>query len=154
AGRVSGKPDPGQETLSIVSLPGALHCGPKCGERWRLKGPLQGRQESADWLPSQRLCSRRQQALSRVVAEKNLSIRINDDDSRRTALDQNMQLLFRFLPPLHLVSQFVSVASECEIAVANKLRNKQPRAHETSGAKYKVYELLILGQIAEIKNSA
>ena len=94
------------------------------------------------------------QALSRLVAEKNLSVRANDDDSSRTAVDQDIQLLFRFLPPHHLVPQFVGVALEYKISVANKLRNEQSRANEADRAKYEVCERLILGQIAEIKNSA
>ena len=139
-----------------MSLPCALHGSPKYCGRWSLNGSLQGRQVSADGLPPQRLCFRRHQVLSRFVVEKDLPVRADCHDSSRTAFDKNIQLLFRFLPTLHLVCQFVRVALECDPSVATKLRNKQPRAHEAGGAKYKVYEplVLILWQIAEIKTSA
>ena len=99
-------------------------------------------------------CFRRQQALSRVVAQKNLSVGADDYDGSRTALDHNVQLLFCFLPPLHLVSQCPGVLLQCEIPVVNELGNEQPCANERDGTKYKVYVRLIFGEIAEIQNSA
>src|SRR5207249_10939251 len=61
-------------------------------------------------------------------------------------------------------SSDLRVALECDTPVATDLRNKQPRAQEADGAKYKVYEplavililvlMLIRWQIAEIKTSA